>query len=80
MVPEPTTPPGDHGARLDEDENISPARPGPGVLRPEPTSAAPTVSEMTVEHVLRPGYAYANEFEFGLDLILDGLEKIRRKP
>jgi hypothetical protein len=28
-----------------------------------------------VEHVLRPGYDYANEFEFGLDLILDGLER-----
>ncbi len=35
MVAEPTTLPGDHGARLDEDENISPARPGPGEPRPE---------------------------------------------
>ena len=29
---------------------------------------------MAVEHVLKPGYDYGNEFEFGLDLILDGLE------
>jgi hypothetical protein len=28
---------------------------------------------MAVEHVLRPGYDYGDEFDFGLDLILDGL-------
>ena len=27
--------------------------------------------------VLQPGYDYADEFEFGLDLILDGLERVR---
>jgi len=26
--------------------------------------------------VLQPGYDYANEFVFGLDLILDGLERV----
>jgi AcrR family transcriptional regulator len=35
----------------------------------------PYLTEMAVEHVLRPGYDYAFEFEFGLDLILDGLER-----
>jgi hypothetical protein len=35
----------------------------------------PHLTEMAVEHVLQPGYDYAHEFEFGLDLILDGLEK-----
>jgi AcrR family transcriptional regulator len=35
----------------------------------------PHLTEMAVEHVLQPGYDYAGEFEFGLDLILDGLEK-----
>ncbi len=30
-----------------------------------------------VEHILQPGYDYANEFEYGLDLILDGLERAR---
>lgn len=34
----------------------------------------PHLTEMAVEHILQPGYDYANEFEFGLDLILDGLE------
>ena len=39
---------------------------------PEETSG---LAELTIEHVLRPGYDYCNEYEFGLDLILDGLEK-----
>ena len=37
----------------------------------------PHLTEMTVEHVLQPGYDYGDEFEFGLDLILDGLERAR---
>jgi len=32
---------------------------------------------MIVEHGLKPGYDYAEEFAFGLDLILDGLERLR---
>lgn len=35
----------------------------------------PHLAELTAEHVLRPGYDYTDEFEFGLDLILDGLER-----
>jgi AcrR family transcriptional regulator len=34
----------------------------------------PHLTELAVEHVLQPGYSYGNEFEFGLDLILDGLD------
>jgi AcrR family transcriptional regulator len=37
----------------------------------------PHLTEMAVEHVLQPGYDYGNEYEFGLDLILDGLERTR---
>jgi len=29
------------------------------------------------KHVLQPGYDHGNVFEFGLDLILDGLERAR---
>jgi hypothetical protein len=32
---------------------------------------------MAVQHVLRPGYDYGNEYQFGLDLILDGLDRAR---
>jgi AcrR family transcriptional regulator len=35
----------------------------------------PYLTELTVEHVLQPGYDYGHEYEFGLDLILDGLER-----
>ncbi len=35
----------------------------------------PHLIELTTEHVLQPGYDYGNEFEFGLDLILGGLER-----
>jgi hypothetical protein len=37
----------------------------------------PHLTEMAVEHALQPGYDYGNEYEFGLDLILDGLEQAR---
>jgi hypothetical protein len=36
----------------------------------------PHLAELTTEHVLQPGYDHGNEFQFGLDLILDGLERI----
>ncbi len=37
----------------------------------------PHLTELTVEHVLQPGYEFGAEFGFGLDLILDGLERTR---
>ena len=37
--------------------------------------AYPHLTELATEHVLRPGYDFGSEFEFGLDLILDGLER-----
>jgi hypothetical protein len=40
-----------------------------------PADEYPHLAELTAEHVLQPGYEYSNEFEFGLDLILDGLER-----
>jgi AcrR family transcriptional regulator len=37
----------------------------------------PYLTEMITEHAMKPGYDYAEEFQFGLDLILDGLERLR---
>jgi AcrR family transcriptional regulator len=37
----------------------------------------PHLTELTVKHVLQAGYDYVQEFEYGLDLILDGLERLR---
>ncbi len=42
-----------------------------------PADEYPHLTEFTVEHILQPGYDYGDEFGFGLDLILDGLEKTR---
>jgi Tetracyclin repressor-like, C-terminal domain/Bacterial regulatory proteins, tetR family len=38
----------------------------------------PHLIELTVEHVLKPGYRFGDEFAFGLDLILDGLDRAAR--
>jgi AcrR family transcriptional regulator len=42
-----------------------------------PADEYPHLAELTVQHVLQPGYDYGNEYAFGLDLILDGLERAR---
>ncbi|MEX2375467.1 MAG: TetR/AcrR family transcriptional regulator C-terminal domain-containing protein, partial [Dehalococcoidia bacterium] len=47
------------------------------ILLPFPGDAYPHLAEMTVQHILQPGYDHADEFELGLDLILDGLERVR---
>jgi len=45
-----------------------------------PAGEYPHLTELAVEHVLRPGYHYGDEFEVGLDLILDALERAARPP
>jgi AcrR family transcriptional regulator len=45
-----------------------------------PVGEYPHLVEFTTEHVLRPGYDFALEFEYGLDLILDGLEAAASTP
>lgn len=44
-------------------------------LQQFPTAEYPHLARLTIEHVLQPGYDYGDEYEFGLNLILDGLEK-----
>lgn len=41
------------------------------------TGEYPAMVEMATTYYLQPGYDFADEFEFGLDLILDGLERRR---
>lgn len=43
-------------------------------LQQFPSQEYPRLARFTAEHVLQPGYDYGKEYEFGLDLILDGLE------
>ena len=42
-----------------------------------PADTYPHLTEFTVEHILQSGYDYGAEFAFGLDLILDGLDRAR---
>jgi AcrR family transcriptional regulator len=45
------------------------------ILAQLPRDQFPHLAEFTAEHVMRPGYSYGAEFDVGLDLILDGLER-----
>ena len=40
-----------------------------------PADEYPHLAELATEHVMQPGYQYGSEFQIGLDLILDALER-----
>ena len=44
------------------------------ILENFPKDEMPNLFEFTSDYVLQPGYSYSNEFLYGLDLLLDGLE------
>jgi AcrR family transcriptional regulator len=46
------------------------------ILSQSPTGTYPHLAELALEHVLQPGYDYGQEFEYGLELILDGLDHV----
>ncbi|OII66486.1 TetR/AcrR family transcriptional regulator [Streptomyces sp. CC77] len=46
------------------------------IMERMPDDAHPYLTEMMSGHALRPDYRYADEFAFGLDLILDGLARL----
>jgi AcrR family transcriptional regulator len=41
------------------------------------TGEYPYLAEMAVDRAMKPGYDFGDEFEFGLDLILDGIKRAR---
>ncbi len=45
------------------------------IIEPMPEDLHPHLIEFTTQHVLQPSYDFLAEFEFGLDLILDGLQR-----
>ncbi|HEY8737344.1 MAG TPA: TetR/AcrR family transcriptional regulator [Candidatus Dormibacteraeota bacterium] len=53
------------------------AQVGENIIRQLPADEYPHLAEMITQHAMTPGYDYGDEFEFGLDLILDGLAKLR---
>jgi AcrR family transcriptional regulator len=42
------------------------------MLHPFSNGEYPNLAEMVTEHVMKPAYDYSDEFEYGLDVILDG--------
>ena len=46
------------------------------ILERPPKDLYPHLSEMTAEYALKPDYTYGDEFAFGLELILEGLEQV----
>jgi len=44
------------------------------MLEPFSVNEYPHLVEFITEHAMQPGYDYGDEFEYGLDLLLDGLE------
>jgi AcrR family transcriptional regulator len=47
------------------------------MLQPFPVNEYPNLVEILTEQVMKPGYDYGDEFEYGLDILLDGLERVR---
>jgi len=47
------------------------------MLAPFAAGEYQNLADFITEHAMRPGYDFANEFEAGLDVVLDGLERVR---
>lgn len=45
------------------------------MIEKQPLDDYPHLVEFSTEHILQPGYDFGSEFQFGLDLILDGLAR-----
>lgn len=45
------------------------------LVRAFPEGAYPHLAELAEKHVMKPGYSYGGEFDFGLDLVLGALER-----
>ena len=46
---------------------------------PDPAEVYPYLVEVA-EQFAKHGYDYTSEFEFGLDLILDGIQRLKKRP
>ena len=47
------------------------------VLEPFAPNAYPYLIEWLTENAMKPGYDYIHEFDYGIEFILDGLERAR---
>ncbi len=61
------------------DDSADVAEVAQNMLQPFPLNDYPNLVEFITEHAMKPGYDYRDEFEYGLDVILDGLERARNR-
>jgi len=45
------------------------------MLEPFPPGECPNLAQFITDHAMKPGYDFGNEFDFGLNLILDALSR-----
>ncbi|HET6745901.1 MAG TPA: TetR/AcrR family transcriptional regulator [Candidatus Limnocylindria bacterium] len=57
------------------DTGVEVAEVAQSMLEPFPVNEYPNLVEFITEHAMKPGYDYGDEFEYGLDIILEGLER-----
>jgi hypothetical protein len=50
------------------------------MLEPFTANEYPNLVAFITEHAMKPGYDFADEFEYGLDVILDGLASPKSEP
>jgi AcrR family transcriptional regulator len=60
---------------FDSSQNV--AEVAGNILQESTMREYPYLAEMAIDRVMKPGYDYGDEFEFGLDLILDGLNRVQ---
>jgi AcrR family transcriptional regulator len=58
---------------LDPSGDIGAATEGIIAQQEQMTASFPNLADMAADLILKPGYAYGNEFEFGLNLVLEGI-------
>ncbi|MEI6452779.1 MAG: TetR/AcrR family transcriptional regulator C-terminal domain-containing protein, partial [Actinomycetes bacterium] len=56
--------------------DVTPEEMAEAFLRTIPADEYPYLREMVVEHAMKTGYDESADFGFGLDLILDGLQRL----
>lgn len=59
------------------DSAVSVAEP---IMEDFPVGEYPHLAELAREHIMRPGYDFSDEFDFGLDVVLDALARMVTHP
>lgn len=60
---------------VDAPEEVAPL--AQDILKGFGTGDYPHLAEFTTDHILQPGYSFGASFDFGLELLLDGLARVK---